>query len=141
MKIPKAPKLLEKQRTSGRFFETSEMMDILSVYYGCRNQLYARTWQYRTLIAVHREQGAKSTLRKAYGADWKGLRKYVDINGNARWTEEGCICIKRDVIEYTQSGKLPLIALQRGAEFIRTEEMHALRSEKTIASRVRALLR
>lgn len=135
MRFPPLPPLSTKQRTAGRFFETSEMMDILSVYYGMRNPIYPQSWQYRTLIAVHRAQGMKGTLRHAYGADWKGRRRYMK-NGVPTWTEEGCISIKRDVLEYTQSGRLPLIALERGAELIRAEEMHALRAQGIIARRV-----
>ncbi len=140
MRFPPSPPLREKQRTAGRFFETSEMMDVLSVYYGMRNPVYSRSWQYRTLIAVHRAQGMKGALRHAYGADWKGRRRYVK-NGIPCWTEEGCISIKRDVLEYTLCGRLPLIALERGAELIRAEEMRALRSQGIIARRVTSYLK
>ena len=106
MELPPEPLFLEKQRYVSRFWDTADMLEALSIYYGSTWAQYPRTWKYRTLIAVHREQYSDRFSRKGYGPDWR---------------ED----VKPDVIEYTKAGKLPLTALRRGAEFIRQADQIA----------------
>jgi hypothetical protein len=112
MELPPEPPLLKKQRYVSRFWDTADMLEALSIYYGCTCAQYPYTWKYRTLIAVHREQYTDRFTRKGYGKDWK---------------ED----VKPDVVQYTEAGRLPLTALKRGAEFIR-------QADQTVWALVRA---
>jgi hypothetical protein len=104
MRLPPPPTLLRKQRYDRRNWLTSPMMEILSIHYGTvPEQGYPKSWQYRTLILVHRHQHLHHAYRKRYGSDWK---------------EE----IKPDLVAYTAQGRLPLDALKLGAEALREVE-------------------
>lgn len=124
MKLPPLPRLRPKQRHGRRFWRTDDMMELLSLYHGSTKEAYPRSWQYRTLIAVHREQHSASPYGKGYPYDWKCIKKEKDINGEwtGRWLPDSGVAIKREVLEYTVSGRLPLSALQLAAEGIRMME-------------------
>jgi hypothetical protein len=124
MRLPAHPKYLPKQRHVGRFWDTNEMMEILSIYHGSTAQNYPHTWSYRTLIAVHRAQQISNALRKGYGPDWKCLSKEKDRNGapTGRWIQEKGLSIKAEVLEYSHRGRLPLGALQLAAAQLREVE-------------------
>lgn len=103
MALPPPPYLRPKQRHGRRFWRTDDMMELLSLYWGSTKEAYPKSWQYRTLIAVHREQQTHNAYRRGYGPDWKAS-------------------IKREVLEYTTSGRLPLDALRLAAKGIRMME-------------------
>jgi hypothetical protein len=103
MQFAPKPHHLLLQRYAHRFWNTANMMEILSIHHGNPQSLYPRTWQWRTLIAVHRQQNTASAYRKGYGPDWKGE-------------------IKGDLLEYAKSGKLPFQALELGAQWLREAE-------------------
>lgn len=95
-----------RHRFSGRFWDPYEILELLSIYYGSTCDQFPRTWQYRTLIGIHREKYSDRYTRKGYGPDWK---------------ED----IKDDVQAFMSRGQLPTIALRRGAESIRQAEQTA----------------
>ncbi len=121
MRMPALPTLRPLQRYAGRFWNTTQMMELLSIYYGAPAGAYPRTWQYRTLIAIHREKNSQSAYRKGYGPDWKSLVK-VERDGKTWWVPDKGFAIKDDVTEYGMQGKVPLTALQTAAAHIRKVE-------------------
>ncbi|MDE1924797.1 MAG: hypothetical protein KGH79_01275 [Patescibacteria group bacterium] len=116
MRIPSSPKFLPKQVYARRRFSTADMMEILSIYHGAVAEMYPRTWQYRTLIIIHRDQNSTNgnSNSKGYSPDWKSLKK-KKVDGKERWMQDGGYAIKHDVIEYAQKGRLPLRVLQLAA--------------------------
>jgi len=103
MKMPLAVLRFAKHRFSGRSWDPYEILDILSIYHGSTQHQFPRTWQFRTLIGVHREKYSDRYTRKGYGPDWK-----ADI--------------KDDIQAFMTRGMLPTIALRRGAQAIRQAE-------------------
>ncbi len=104
MRLPPPPTMLRKQRYDRRNFLTEPMMHVLSLYWGVvPEQGYSKSWQYRTLILVHRHQHLHHAYRKRYGSDWKHE-------------------IKPDLLEYIRQGRLPLDALRLGAQALREAE-------------------
>lgn len=106
MRLPNEPVFLRVQRHSGRFWKTDEMLHVLAMYFGFTCKNYPCTWQYRALIAIHRDQHSVSMYRRGYGRDWHAE-------------------IRPDLVEYTQRGKLPLAGLTRAAALIRQAELVA----------------
>ena len=106
MPLPPAPLLRLQQRFDYRFWPTHDMMEILSVWYGSKKERYPKTWQYRTLISVHRVQYTQVAVRYGYGKDWKHE-------------------IKQSLQRYVADGRLPFIALKIASEKIREAEMRA----------------
>ena len=103
MRLPPPPVMLKKQRFDRRFWRTDAMLEVLSVHYGALPEQFSRTWQYRTIIMVHRQQHTHHAYRKRYGSDWKPE-------------------IKPDVVEYTRRGRLPLDSLRLAADALRAVE-------------------
>jgi hypothetical protein len=91
---------------AGRFWNTGEMVDVLSIHYGATPARYKKSWLFRTLIAIYREQYLQRAYGKGYGKDWQEH-------------------IKPDLLEYTKEGRMPLVALRRAADFIRQADMLA----------------
>ncbi len=58
-----------------------------------------RTWQVRAIIAAHRDNNSAAMFGKGYGPDWKGY-------------------IKRDVVGYLESGKLPYVVDKMAALYL-----------------------
>lgn len=106
MRLPSEPVYLRVQRHSGRFWNTNEMLHALAMYFGFTCESYPSTWQYRALVAIHRDQHSVSVYRRGYGPDWRAE-------------------IRPDLLEYTQSGRLPLAGLVRAAALIRQAELVA----------------
>lgn len=106
MSLPPLPKQLPKQRHAGRFWNTDDVMELLSIYHGTRTAEYQKTWQYRTLITLHRELNSAAGHRKGYGPDWK-----YEIKGT--------------LLEYVRQGKIPFQALAFAATHIRELELKA----------------
>ena len=109
MRIAKeVPLLLPKQKCGDRYWNTADMLDVLSVYYGISQILYRGTWRYRALIAVHRHQYSVNMYGKGYGKDWKAE-------------------IKKDILEYTKNGRLPMVALKFESAQIREADLQMWR--------------
>ncbi len=104
MKLPSDPVYLSVQRHSGRFWNTNEMLHVLAMYFGFTCESYPSTWQYRALVAIHRDQHSVSVYRRGYGPDWHAE-------------------IRPDLLEYMQNGRLPLAGLVRAAALIRQAEL------------------
>jgi hypothetical protein len=87
--------------------------------------MYPRTWQYRTLIVIHRDQTSTNMYGKGYGPDWKCIKKEKDADGvwTGRWLRDNGFAIKDDLIDYTAKGRLPLRALQLAAGELRRVQM------------------
>jgi len=130
MLIPSPPMFLPKQRYAGRFWDTDDVMELLSIYYGARRAIYPVTWQYRTLISIQRAQDATNAYRKGYGPDWKSLKK-KEVGGVVHWVPDNGFAIKSDLLEYGRQGRVPFKALQLAAVEIRKVEF-----ERWVASRI-----
>lgn len=104
MSLPPPPKHLPKQRHAGRFWNTDDVMELLSTYHGSPAVEYPKTWQYRTLVTLHRELNTAVAHRKGYGPDWKAE-------------------IKGPLLEYVRQGKIPFQALAFAATHIRGLEL------------------
>ncbi len=104
--MPLAVLTFARHRFSGRSWDPHEILEILSIYHGSTREQFPRTWQYRTLIGVHREKYSDQYTKKGYGPDWK-----ADI--------------KEDIQDFMSRGMLPMIVLRRGAETIRQAEQTA----------------
>ena len=94
--MPLAVLTFARHRFSGRSWDPHEILEILSIYHGSTREQFPRTWQYRTLIGVHREKYSDQYTKKGYGPDWK-----ADI--------------KEDIQDFMSRGMLPMIVLRRGA--------------------------
>lgn len=103
MFFPPAPTLVPQQRFAGRFWDMTDLMEVLGVYHGSTAVVYPYTWQYRTLIAVHRAIYNTLPYRKGWGKDWK-----ADI--------------KKDMVAYLKTGTLPVLAMPYAAERVREAE-------------------
>jgi len=79
-------------------------MEILSIYHGATAAVYPKSWQYRTLITVHRELNSVIAHRKGYGPDWKH-----EIRGV--------------LLEYLSQGKIPFQTLSFAATHLRALEL------------------
>lgn len=123
MRMPSPPKFCPHQRYAGRFWDTSDVMELLSMYYGATTQVYPKTWQYRTLIAIHRANDISNAYRKGYGPDWKCLTKN-EVDGKVQWikVKNSGFAIKDDLLEYLGQGRVPFQALQIAAAEIRKVE-------------------
>ncbi len=121
MRMPSAPMFRPMQRHAGRFWDTAEVMELLSVYYGATSATYPITWQYRTLIAIHRANDITNAYRKGYGPDWKCLKKH-EVKGKVQWIKDAGFSIKDDLLEYGRQGRIPFQALQLAAVEIRKVE-------------------
>jgi hypothetical protein len=110
------------------------MLEILSIYYGQAPGPYPKTWQYRTLIAAFRAQQSSNMLRKAYGPDWKSLKRQV-VNGKVHYVVEGGFSLKNDVLQYLTKGRLPQEARKFAVERLREVELRIWAEAKVIAAR------
>ena len=104
MFLPPAPKLLPRQRFAGRFWDRTDLMEVLAVYHGCTAAAYPYSWQYRTLIAAHRAIYNTIPYRKGWGPDWK-----ADI--------------KKDLVAYLRTGTLPVLTMPYAAGRLREAEL------------------
>jgi hypothetical protein len=88
-----------------RFWDMQAMISALSVHYRMSSAIYPRSWIFRTLVSVYREQYQVTRYaRCAYGKDWKGG-------------------IKDDLLEYTGQGRLPMVGLEIGSRYVGKAEM------------------
>src|SRR3989338_7106338 len=106
MLIPSPPMFLPKQRYAGRFWDTDDVMELLSIYYGARRAIYPVTWQYRTLISIQRAQDATNAYRKGYGPDWKSLKK-KEVGGVVHWVPDNGFAIKATCSSMAGRGESP----------------------------------
>lgn len=124
MQIPQPPKWRPQQRYDGRFWETASLMELLAVRYGATKDCYARTREYRVLIAVIRSLNSANAQRKGYGLDWKCLR-WEKPGRQGNLVKDSGFAIKSDVLEYATLGRIPLQALQFACEHLREIEIRA----------------
>ena len=110
-RMPPPPKPKARHRFDGRFFNTMTIMEVMAVYHGIGQQVCGHTWYYRTLIAVYRDIYNTNPYRKGYGKDWLEH-------------------IKRDLLEYLETGTIPTNALKFGAEQVRKAELQALQERQ-----------
>lgn len=111
LRFPPVPVHKTKQRYANRFWGTDTVVELLALHYGCNAKANPKSWQYRMLIAVHRDVHSTSAYRLGYGPDWKGE-------------------IKPDLLEYGKQGRLPGPALAFATPHVRDMERQAYKEAR-----------